>query len=234
MRSLSTILVITATISMLISCGGKDKKSSPGTTIDSVASVNPATPTAVNDSTLGAAKTSFENELAVWAKSFNDFHTDSLRMTHKTDFEQVEDNEETDMNKFYELYKPALSFTPDSSQFIDLYSSGVTLEKRGKKIIAIADVDQAVILCNTKTREWKRIAFFGPSAAIEEAVWTSPSSFILAGTMHNDDGQRIAILMLGDTESKTFRWFEAVNTKRPESSNYEASGMKKLKIDEWE
>ena len=139
----------------------------------------------------------------------------------------------SDLSQFYTFYKPSLSFSPDSSQFIDLYSNGITLEKKGKKIIAIGDVDQAVTLCNLKTKNWKSIISFGPSASMEEALWLSPAKFILAGTMQNDEGKQQPVLLLGDTDEKSFRWFEA-NFIREESAKYEASGFSKLKIDEWE
>jgi hypothetical protein len=137
------------------------------------------------------------------------------------------------MKDFYSLYKSSLSYSPDSSQFIDLFSSGISLEKKGKKIIAIGDVDQAVTLHNLHSKDWKRILFFGPSAGIEEAVWTSATQFILAGMMHNDDGKATPILLLGDANTKTFYWFEAKQT-RPESSSYESGALTRLKIDEWE
>jgi len=234
MRSLFTFLVSAALLCTLGSCGGKDKNSSPDFTKNSTTTDSLTMLLTAGNSALDAAKPFIEKDLVVWAQSFTKFHVDSLMMTHSTKFEELDYGKAEDMSSDYELFKPSISYSPDSSQFIDLYSAGISLEKKGKKIIAIGDVDMAVTLSNAKTKEWKRIAIFGPSAAIEEAVWTSPSSFILAGTMHNDAGEKIPIMMLGDTESKTFRWFEAVNIKRPESSNYEASGIKKLKIDEWE
>jgi len=140
---------------------------------------------------------------------------------------------ETDLNQFFELYKASLSYSPDSSQFIDLYSSGLTLEKKGKKIIAIADADNAITLCNLNTKEWNRILFFGPSAGIEATAWISSTSFILAGMIYNDEGKQQPVILLCDVNSQSIRWFEA-NTIRPENSKYEASGLKKLKINEWE
>jgi hypothetical protein len=56
---------------------------------------------------------------------------------------------------------------------------------------------------------------------------------MLAGTMQNDNGGNQPIILLGDVNSKSFRWFES-NATRPEKSNYNASGLEKLKIDEWE
>ena len=231
-------LFIAAAVCILISCGGKKQKDEPvsGNNADSDKNIqtlsNQPTGSAA-DSTLAPVKQYFEKELAIWAQSFKGFHIDSFRMTQSSGFEQTDYNETSDLKGFYELYKPSLSFSPDSNWFIDMYSAGVMLEKQGKKIIASSDLDQAVTLCNLKTKEWKRIASFGPSAGIEEAVWISPTAFILAGEMYNDNGDQQPIILLGDVNSKSFRWYEA-NAKRPESSKYKASGLSKLKIDEWE
>lgn len=174
-----------------------------------------------------------EKGLDKWIHSFKNFHIDSFRQVDTRQFQDNEYNKLSELNQFYSFYKPSLCFSPDSSQFIDLYSSGITLEKKGKKIIAIGDVDQAVTLCNFKTNSWKSIISFGPSASMEEAVWASPVKFILAGTMQNDDGKLQPILLIADTNEKSLRLFEA-NFIREESAKYEASGLSKLKIDEWE
>lgn len=187
-----------------------------------------------SNSTLEPLKHFVEQGLESWVQSFKNFHIDSFRIVQESEFEQQDYDEVTDTGKFYKLYKASLKFSPDSSQFIDIYSSGLMLRQKGKKIIASADVDQAISLCNLKTKEWKRIAFFGPSAAIEEAIWNSALQFTLAGTIHNDDGEKTAIIILGDAGAKSFHWFEAINLIRHSSSNYEASGIIKLKIDEWD
>lgn len=227
-------LFIAAAICSIVSCGGKNDRSAVNNT-DTSAKVNPVTGSGKGnaDSSLAPVQQFIEKDLEKWMRSFTNFNIDSFRMSQTSEFRDTEAGEPDDPDQYYALYKPSLVFSPDSSQFVDLFSSGITLEKKGKKIIAIADVDQAVLLCNPKNKTWKSIAFFGPSAGIEEAIWISATSFILAGTMHNDEGKRMAFIMLGDTNSKTFRWFES-NIIRPESSAYEASGIEKLKIDEWE
>jgi len=214
MQSFFYRLLIISSVFIIISCGGKNKKiplaSCSNADFLSNAQAGNNKPAAnAADSTLAPLKQFFEKELNLWAQSFKGFHIDSFRLTHQSGFEETGYEEDADLNKFYELYKPSLSFSPDSSWFIDLYSAGIMLEKKGKKIIASSDVDHGVTLCNLKTKEWKRILGFGPSAGIEEAVWTSPSSFILAGMMYNDDGKPQPIVLAGDVNSKSFRWFEA-------------------------
>jgi len=94
-------------------------------------------------------------------------------------------------------------------------------------------VDQAITLCNLQTGEWERIAFFGPSAGIEAALCVSAKEFVLAGIIRNDNGDPMPFLLWGDAQQKSIRWFES-NIIRPQPMNYEACGLAKLKIDEWD
>ncbi|MBL7730337.1 MAG: hypothetical protein JNM88_04100 [Chitinophagaceae bacterium] len=238
MRSVFPGFFIAFIILILASCGEKDRKtpsadSNNGAKDTSQIEKNKKPLNEAIDSTLTTVKSFIEKELDNWTRSFRNFRTDSFRLTQLSSFTDGESEKMPDLSEFYGLYKPALSFSSDSNQFIDLYSSGLMLEKRAGKVIASADVDQAVVLCNLKTKEWKRIAFFGPSAGIEEAIWISSTTFILAGMLVNDNGETEPLIMIGDTDKKSFRWFEAKSV-RPQSANYEASGIKKLKIDEWE
>lgn len=224
----------------LASCGGKKK--APDENADLQANDTNAIKQTENqirknesntDTTLSSIQYLMEKGLDKWIQSFKNFQIDSFRQIDVRGFQENDYQKIVDLRQFYTFYKPSLSFSPDSSQFIDLYSSGISLEKKGKKIIAIGDVDQAVTLCNLKTKNWKSIISFGPSAGMEEALWLSPTKFILAGTMQNDEGKHQPVLLLGDTNEKSFHWFEA-NLIRDESAKYEASGFSKLKIDEWE
>jgi len=231
MRLLLPTLLFTLFL-FITSCGNKSKKQTEQTDIslikDSLSSRQ-----ARADTTLAAIMPIIEKELNAWIKSFNGFSTDSFKYTQTTKFEEIAYQDTTGMNKFYELYKPSLVFSGDSSQFIDIYSAGIMLEKKGKKIVASSDVDQAITLCNLQTGDWRRIAFFGPSAGIEEAIWVSATEFVLAGIIRNDNGDPMPFLLWSDAQQKSIRWFES-SIIRLQSVNYEASGLAKLKIDEWE
>lgn len=220
----------------LVSCGGRKNASDKNTDLpatDTSAAKQTEKQVSNTDTTLASLQLLIEKGLDKWVHSFEKFHIDSFHQVDVRGFQENEYDKLSELNQFYTLYKPSLSYSPDSSQFIDLYSSGISLEKKGKKIIAIGDVDQAVTLCNLKTKSWKSIISFGPSVGIEEALWLSPTTLILAGTMQNDDGKHQPVLLLGDTNEKSFRWFEA-NFIRDDAAKYEASGFSKLKIDEWE
>lgn len=222
---------------LMISCGGKNAKESDNVMIKDSSSVKDSLDSLLipegADSTMAAFFPAVQKSLDKWISSFEGFSIDSFKLVSKSHFEQEEYREVNNMENFYELYKPALVFSPDSSMFIDLISYGITLEKKGKKIIAIGDVDQSVTLCNLQKNEWKRVVSFGPSAGMEEAVWVSPTKFVIAGTMQDDNGRLMPVILSGNAVTKSFRWFEAT-VYRPGGINYEPSGMKKLKIDEWE
>ena len=221
----------------LSSCGGKNNNATNGNADSTAKSTTAIDQTGRNeastDTTLSSIQPLIEKEFSKWVQSFKNFNIDSFRQVAKPGFQENDYGDMANMDEFYSFYKPSLTFSPDSSQFIDLYSNGISLERRGKKIIAIGDIDQAVTLCNLKTKNWKSIISFGPSASMEEAMWVSPVKFILAGSMQNDDGQPQPVLLLGDTNEKTLRWFEA-SFIREKTAKYEASGFSKLKIDEWE
>lgn len=225
-------------ITTMVSCGGKPGSKEPNIPeADSAAIKAKAVDSLLikegPDTTVASVFPALSAPLKKWFQSFGKLDAGSFHQNNKWEFEQIDYEDPNDLTSFYELYKPAMSFSPDSSQFIDLYSYGLMLEKKGKKIIASGEVDQSVTLCNLKTKEWKRIAFFGPSANMEEAVWVSPTKFVLAGTMQDEKGEFMPVLLMGNTASRILRWFEATSPRK-KSLEYTPSGMTKLKIDEWE
>jgi hypothetical protein len=229
-------IFIAAAICSLASCGGKKEKS-PDTDLSAKDSIvntqSDSLAGSAADSSLADVKEVIEKDLAKWAGSFEGFNLDSFRMTERRDFPWGDVEPMEELKDFFKLYNGALVYSPDSSQFIDLYSANIWLEKRGKKIVAIGDPDQTVMLTDRKTLRSKSLLFFGPAAVIDEAVWVSPNKFILAGVISNEDSKWEAILLVGDISKRYFRWFQS-RMIRSETSKYGASGMAKLKIDEWE
>lgn len=223
-------LFLFSTVYLAVSC--KDKEKGP-VVINEVTITDSQGQSAADDSSAQYFRAAIDNQLAEWKQSFQGFQPDSFRFSQRTSFKDKEVQDTADMKELLSLYGPSLLFTSDSSQYLDLFSSGMTLERRGKKLVAMSDVDQAVTLCNLKTGKLKQIAFFGPSAGIEEAVWLDGTRFILAGTMHNDDGKPQAFVLIGDTGKESYSWYESTIT-RAASTDYTASGIRKLKIDEWE
>lgn len=140
MKPLLFLLAIASCVFMIVSCGGKDKKSAdPGSTMPGdnadtaqIAKNNTA-PAEVVDSTLTSVRSFIEKDLGAWARSFKKFNIDSFHMYQTSKFEDLDYGEsETDMKQFYDLYNASLIYSSDSSHFIDLFSTDIFLEKKGK------------------------------------------------------------------------------------------------------
>ncbi|MBK6828705.1 MAG: hypothetical protein IPG86_18470 [Chitinophagaceae bacterium] len=229
MRILLPLFLFTM-VFLAVSCKGKEKGP---VVINEITITDSQGQSATDDSSAQYFRAAIDNQLAEWKQSFQGFQPDSFRFSQRTSFKEKEVQDTADMKELLSLFGPSMVFTSDSSQYLDLFSAGISLERRGKKLVAMSDVDQAVTLCNLKTGKLKQIAFFGPSAGIEEAVWLDGTRFILAGTMHNDDGKPQAFVLIGDTGKESYSWYESTIT-RAASTDYTASGIRKLKIDEWE
>ena len=135
------LFLISTGVSFLFSCNSNSpkKENSPGDTLkvqDTSSTVKTENSSSGNttDFTLDSLKPVLTRELSGWMKSFKNFQPDSLHITQTADFEQIDYAEEQQNTKdFYTLYKASLSYSPDSSQFIDLYSAGISLEKKREK-----------------------------------------------------------------------------------------------------
>lgn len=178
---------------------------------------------------LTAYKAYFDNDLKAWSQSFKNFQLSKLKFSDSLTFENIPFGDTKDIHQFYELYKPALAFSNDSSQFIDIYSYWLNLEKKGNKIIANSEVDQAVSLCHLKSNKWTRIFFCGLSTRIDEVAWLSDTKFILAGTLLDDTGVFHPEVLIGDiTKQKLFVYTDrsTVSTK----AGYSSIKLKKLNL----
>src|SRR5262245_19650466 len=98
---------------------------------------------------LSIYRSHFDNELKLWTKTIKDFKLSSFKLSDSIPFENLEYDDIKNLKEFYSIYKPALTFSKDSSKFIDIYSYELNLEKKGNKIIySGSEVDQAISLCN--------------------------------------------------------------------------------------
>ena len=97
-------------------------------------------------------------------------------------FENIEYMDTSDLKEFYSIYKPALTFSFDKTQFIDIYSYWLNLDKEGNNIVSYGgEADQAISLCNFKTNKWTRIFFRGTTERIQDVTWVTNTKLILVG-----------------------------------------------------
>lgn len=183
---------------------------------------------------LTAYKPYFDSLLKDWSNSYSHFQLSSFQISDTLDFENIPFGNINNLKEFYDLYKPALAFSPDSSKFIDLYGYRLNLGREGNKLIANEEVDGAVSLCNLKTKSWIRIYFLGVSSGIDEAEWISNRKFILVGySNYDEDGKFRPMILIGDTnKEKLFLYEDLDKSTIAKKSGYTPSGIKKLNFED--
>ena len=173
----------------------------------------------------------FDKNLKRWTQSFKNFHFEKIRISDTVSFENTPFCDTKNLKAFYNLYKPGLSFSWDTSHFLDIYSYWLNLEKKGNKIVANAEVDQAVSLCDLKNNKWIRIYFCGYSTRIDEAVWIDRRYFILAGTLLDYKDVFHPKILIGDMTKKVFYVYNDSVSMALETG-YTSEKFKKLNIQE--
>ena len=174
----------------------------------------------------------FDNELKRWTSSFTNFKLSEFKIADTISFENSEELDFKTLKSFLSTYKPLITFTKDKNQFIDIYSYQLNLEKKGNSYVANVDIDQAVYLCNLKTRYWGRIFFGGYSRWVDDIVWISNTKFLLVGSEKGDDYKNRPRIYLGDTIKQSFEEFEDGNKACIQSKGYESQKLKNLNIKE--
>lgn len=150
----------------------------------------------------------FQNQLSGWTKTIRRFKLDAFKETRNLSFEKFDYSNGGSMKSFYAIYKPALTFSDDSTKFIDIYSYGLNLERKGSTIISHGgEVEQAATLFNFKTKKWTRIFFCGYAERIQEVVWATDTKFIMVGVSEENDLKYHPIIYIGNTVTQSFDVF---------------------------
>lgn len=86
---------------------------------------------------------------------------------------------------YYDYYGSLLQYNKDSSMFIDAYSSSWIIEpgKDGKLTARAGEVDQEVVVINTKKNIRTRMFFCGPSCLVQKAFWYNDEVIGIMGLM---------------------------------------------------
>jgi hypothetical protein len=178
---------------------------------------------------LTAYQSYFGNDLRDWTKSFKDFKLSRFTLTDTIKFENLPFGDTSNLKEFYKLYKPALSFSSNKTQFLDIYSYWLNLEKKGNKVMSNPEVDQLVSLFDLKNNRWTRIFFCGLSTRIDEALWLTNTKFILAGTSLGENTIFHPKVLIGDTRDQLFLVYTD-NIAEATKTGYTSSKLKKLNI----
>ena len=176
-------------------------------------------------------KKHFDHELIQWTKNFSNFKISDFKVKDTLNFDNNFQQNFKFYKKFLSIYKPIITYSVDSSKFIDIYSYQLNLEKKNNYYKANPDIDQAILLCDLKTKYWNRIYFGTSSQWIEEVIWISKTKFILVGIFKSNDDKKKPLILLGDTNNQTLiRYFNKnVNTFQNEKY-YLSPKLKKINI----
>jgi hypothetical protein len=174
----------------------------------------------------------FDQELNQWTKTFSNFN---LKDFKPSDTLQFENNYKQDFSRYKEFlltYKPIITYSPDSSTFIDIYSYQLNLEKKGNSYYVNGEIDQAILLCNLKRKYWDRIYFGSFSQWIDEVVWISNTKFIMVGITKSAEDKKNPLILVGDTEKQALVEYLTVNNNSFQSDQgYRSAKLKRIKIE---
>ena len=145
-----------------------------------------------------------------------------------------DNNHEQDFNyykPFLSTYKPIVTYSTDSSKFIDIYSYQLNLEKKGDYYYANPDIDQAIYLCDPKRKYWNRIYFGTSSQWIDEVIWLSKTKFILVGITKAVDDKKLPLILIGDISRQTLeKYLDRNPACFQNTKGYESPKLKKINI----
>src|SRR4051794_18246935 len=96
------------------------------------------------DKTLLQQKKHFDEELKLWTNTFSRFALSDFKVDETLHFENNSPQNFNTYKKFLSTYKPIVTYSPDSSTFIDIYSYQLNLEKKGNYYYANPEVDQTI------------------------------------------------------------------------------------------
>ena len=175
----------------------------------------------------------FDKELKAWTKTISNFKLSSFKSTDTISFGNSDYNDIKSLKEFYSIYKPALTFSKDSNTFIDIYSYELNLERKGNKIVySGSEVDQAISLCDVKTKSWIQILFCGYSLRIQEVIWLSNTKFMLVGSAQDEGSNYSPVIYIGDITTNSFETFSSSNLNCQQKKGYDSPKLAKLDIQE--
>jgi len=173
----------------------------------------------------------FDEELKPWTATFNRFSLGDFKTQDTLPFDNNYRQDLNNYKQFLSIYKPIITFSSDGTAFVDIYSYQLNLEKKDTYYQANPDIDQAIILYNSKNSYWNRIYFGTSSMWIDEVIWISESRFILVGIYKPTDNKRLPFILLGDVNKQTLiRYIDASKNSFQTGKVYMSPKLGKIKI----
>lgn len=173
----------------------------------------------------------FDQELRFWTNTFSNFRLSDFKLEDTLHFDNNFPQDFNSYKKFLSTYKRIITYLPDSSKFIDIYSYQLNLEKKENFYEATVEIDQAILLCNPKAKYWNSIYFGTSSQWIDEVVWISKTRFILVGIIKSEDYKKKPLILFGDTNKQILIKYLNINKNTFQSDNgYTSTKLKRINI----
>jgi hypothetical protein len=172
----------------------------------------------------------FSRELRDWVNTYKNFRLSEFKRKDSLPFENGEKQDFRKMKAFMSIHKRILTFSADSTRFIDIYSDQLHISKEGNHYVANPDDGGAVFLCDKKSRYWNRVCYNSMGQWIEEAIWISKTKFILAGIWKNKAQERMPLILVGDVSKQTLYEYTSSNNSCSQTVGYDSPKLKRMKI----
>jgi hypothetical protein len=178
---------------------------------------------------LSSYQSYFSDQLSGWTKTIKGFSLTKFKKTDTIYFEGSNYLSFTKLKDFYPIYRTIIQYSPDSSQFTDIYSYELNLQRDYDRTIATTNVEQGISLCNLKTKQWTRILTLGPDDGIEDLYWISNQAFIMVGYSFDKAKKRRPVIYIASLIENSFT--EYMDDSQV-STGYQTPEYKKLHVEQ--
>jgi hypothetical protein len=183
------------------------------------------------DKNLLQHKKYFDKELKAWTATFGSFNLSNFTLKDTVPFDNNYEQNLDYYKKFPTTYKPIITYSSDSSKFIDIYSYQLNLEKEGNSYYANPDIDQTIFLFDKQKKYWNRIYFGTNSQWIDEVVWLSKTKFILVGITKSSGNKKTPLVLIGDTDKQILVLYLTTDINSFQNDQgYSSAKLKRIKI----
>lgn len=143
-----------------------------------------------------------------YLSEINEFSVDKFKLVKKwRESQLIQNNILGDFDNDFNInHTKFIINSPDKTHYIDLdsYQIDIIKNENGELICKGGEVDQEIDWVNRKTKEIKRIGFYGSSAWIDDAKWVDNTKVVLFGL--NDSHLMINIIDLSTLDFFLFEY----------------------------
>jgi hypothetical protein len=170
-------------------------------------------------------------QLSEWTSTFSVFKTTAFVQSDTLQATFISDSGTYDqLDSFYAIYKPLIRFSPDKRYFIDSYSYQLNLEREGGHLVANPEIDQQVLLYDTKTGKTGFLFFGGPESWIDEESWIDNNTVLLAGVQKDESAARHPFFYVLNVKKGLIVKYQCTNDSCIQSRLYKSPRLAAMKI----